>query len=139
MTERIDSGPVLAQVADIPLPDRVTRENAWDAQMAALPGVLATALDRAAGGEPGTPQDERAASYAGFPPTEWYAITWGTDRRDVHNQIRFLRYLKRQGPVVTLAGQQVRIEESSLTDNGGLRVECADGPLWVMTSPAMSG
>lgn len=139
MTERIDSGPVLAQVADIPLPDRVTRENAWDAQMAALPGVLAAALDRAASGDPGTPQDERAASYAGFPPTEWYAISWDASRRDVHNQIRFLRYLKRQGPVVTLAGQQARIEESSLTDNGGLRVDCADGPLWVITSPAGSG
>jgi methionyl-tRNA formyltransferase len=138
MTGRIDSGPVLAQVSDIPLPDRVTREDAWDLQMAALPGVLATALDRAVRGEPGTPQDERAASYAGFPPAEWYEITWDAGRCDVHNQIRLLRYLKRRGPVVTLQGHRVRIEESSLTDNGSLRVDCADGPLWITTSPAES-
>jgi methionyl-tRNA formyltransferase len=138
MTERIDSGPVLAQVTDIPLPDRVTRENAWGLQMAALPGVLATALERAISGEPGTPQDERAASYAGFPPAEWYEITWDADRRDVHNQIRFLRYLKSRAPVVRVGGRQVQVEESSLTDNGGLRVDCSDGPLWIIAGPAGS-
>jgi methionyl-tRNA formyltransferase len=135
MTERIDSGPVLSQITNILLPDRVTRQNALDLQMAALPGVLAIALDRAASGDSGTAQDESAATYAGFPPAEWYTIIWTSHRADVHNQIRFLRYLKREGPIVTMHDQEVRIEESSLTDNSGLRVECADGPLWLLTTP----
>jgi methionyl-tRNA formyltransferase len=131
MTERIDAGPVLAQVADIPIPDDVTPEGAWELQAAAMPGLLATALDRAAAGDPGVPQDEGAVIHAGFPLAEWFTVTWQDSRRDTHNQIRFLRYLKSEGPVVTLNGREVRVSRSSLTDDGGVQVECADGPLWV--------
>jgi methionyl-tRNA formyltransferase len=134
MTARIDAGPVLAQVTDIPLPDRVTREDAWDLQAAAIPGVLTAALDRAAAGDAGLAQDESAATYASFPPAEWFTLTWDKGRADVHNQIRLLRFLRRRGPDVVLGGQELRIEDSSLTDNGGQRVECADGPLWVTVS-----
>jgi methionyl-tRNA formyltransferase len=135
MNSQIDAGPVLAQVADLPLPDLVTRENAWELQATALPGVLTMALDRAAEGDPGVPQEEGAATYAGFPPPEWFTVTWEGPRFEVHNQIRLLRFLRRNGPVVQLAGREVRIDDSSLTDNGGVRVECADGPLWVSPNP----
>lgn len=64
MTERIDAGPVLAQVADIPIPDDVTPEGVWELQAAVLPGLLATALDRASAGDPGTPRDEDAVVLA---------------------------------------------------------------------------
>ena len=40
MTERIDAGPVLAQVDDLPIPDEVTREDVWELTKAALPGLL---------------------------------------------------------------------------------------------------
>jgi methionyl-tRNA formyltransferase len=135
MNSQIDAGPVLAQVTDLPLPDLVTRQNAWDLQAAALPAVLGTALNRAVRGDPGIPQEESAATYAGFPPPEWFTVTWEEPRFDVHNQIRVLRFLRRNGPVVQLGGKEVRIDDSSLTDNGGVRVECADGPLWVTPSP----
>ena len=82
--------------------------------MAALPGVLATALDPAISGEPGTPQDERAASYAGFPPAEWYEITWDAGRRDVHNQIRFLRYLKSRAPAASFPIAQAPCQDNFL-------------------------
>lgn len=131
MTARIDAGPILAQVTDIPIPDRVTRQGAWDLQAGAMPGVVTKALERAAAGVPGIPQDEALATRASFPPPDWFTITWGRERRDVHNQIRVLRFLRRQGPVVTLDGQELRIDDSSLTDNGGLRVGCSDGPLWL--------
>lgn len=138
MTERIDAGPVLAQVVDIPIPDQVTREDVWRLQQAALPDLLTTALDRAAGGEIGTPQDERAASYAGFPPPEWYSITWENGRQDIHHQIRVLRYISRQGPLARLHGREVRVERTSLADDGSSRVECADGPLWATFAPVTS-
>src|SRR5260370_31490494 len=87
MTGRIDAGPVLAQVTDIPLPDWATREEAWDLQAAALPGLLATALDRAANGDPGAPQDESAVTYAAPPPDEWLEVTTQGTRIDTYRHI----------------------------------------------------
>lgn len=46
MTERIDAGPVLAQVDDLPIPDLVTSEDVWGLTKAALPDLLAKALQR---------------------------------------------------------------------------------------------
>ncbi|MBO0802966.1 MAG: methionyl-tRNA formyltransferase [Nocardiopsaceae bacterium] len=132
MTRRLDAGPVLAQVTDIPIPENPTRDSIWESQKRALPGLIATALDRAVAGDPGTPQDEATMTYAGAPPPEWSAVTWGHPRRDVHNQLRLLRYLKRQAPEVTYQGQNLRAERSSLIPiPSAYRVECADGPLWV--------
>jgi methionyl-tRNA formyltransferase len=138
MTGRIDAGPVLAQVDNIPMSDQVTSQAVWDLTKTALPDLLVQALDRAARGEPGTPQDEAAATYAGFPPPEWYTVTWTGERRDLHNQIRVFRYLNGgRGPVTEVQGQRVQVQRTSLTPDGGTRVECADGPLWVTWTPAI--
>jgi methionyl-tRNA formyltransferase len=137
MNERIDTGPIFAQAADIPVPDEVTSQDVWDLTRAALPGLLAEALDAAVRGDPGTPQDEREATYAGFPPPEWYDVTWQGDRRNLHNQIRVLRYLNQgQGPVVIFQDEIVQVHRTSLTADGGVPIECADGPLWVTCTPA---
>lgn len=136
MTERIDAGPVLAQVDNIAIPEQVTAPDVWDLTKAVLPDLLSEALERAIRGDPGTPQDERKATYAGFPPPEWYEVTWQGNRRSLHNQIRVLRYLKRgQGPVVTFGGRTVQVQHTNLTADGGIRIECADGPLWVTYTP----
>jgi methionyl-tRNA formyltransferase len=140
MTERIDAGPVLAQVADIPIPDQVTTQDIWDLTKAVLPGLLAEALDAAVRGEPGRPQDEAKATNAGFPPPEWYEVTWQGSRQSLHNQVRVLRYLNSgQGPIVQFQGQRVRVHRTSLTPNEGTRIQCADGPLWVTWAPSGSG
>jgi methionyl-tRNA formyltransferase len=136
MTGRIDAGPVLAQVCDMPIPDQVTPENVWELQKAVLPGLVAMALDRAAAGDPGMPQDESAATYAGFPPPEWYRVTWQGGRRDIHNQLRVLRFL---GATVNFQGREARIKGTSLTNDGGVRFECDDGPLWVTFAHPGSG
>jgi methionyl-tRNA formyltransferase len=130
MTGRIDAGPVLAQVDNIPIPDQVTAQDVWDLTKAAFPDLLSEALARVVRDDPGTPQDEHQATYAGFPPPEWYEVTWQDSRRNLHNQIRVLCFLKRgQGPVVTVRGTAVQVHHTSL------RVECADGPLWVTSTP----
>lgn len=136
MTDRIDAGPVLAQADDLPLPDRVTSQDVWELQQAALPALIDQALERMALGDPGTPQDETQSTYAGFPPPGWYTVTWQGSRHSLHNQIRVLRYLKRgEGPVVEFQGQTVRVEGTSLTEDDGVRIECADGPLWITGTP----
>jgi len=140
MTERIDAGPVLAQVDDLPIPDRVTSEDVWELTKSVLPGLLEKALNRALLGDPGMPQEEAGASYVGFPPPDWYTVTWQGSRHGLHNQIRVLRYLKRgQGPVAVFQGKTVQIHGTSLTEDGGTRIECADGPLWVTWTPCPSG
>ena len=137
MTEHIDTGPVLAQVDDLPLPDRVTTQDVWELTKTALPGLISQALDRLVRGDPGIPQIEDQATYAGFPPPDWYTVTWQGSRRSLHNQIRMLRYMRRgEGPVVELQGSTVRVDGTSLTEDDGIRVECADGPLWVTCGPA---
>lgn len=135
MTERIDAGSVLAQIDDLPIPDQVSSGDIWQLQQAALPRLLEVALDRLVRGDPGTPQDEEQATYAGFPPPDWYTVTWQGSRVALRNQIRLLRYLKRgAGPVAELQGRTIQVQDTSLTDNGGIRLECADGPLWVMVT-----
>jgi methionyl-tRNA formyltransferase len=132
MTERIDAGPVLAQVDDLPLPDRVTSQDVWELIKAALPELINQALDHAARGDPGSPQDEDGATYAGFPPPDWYTVTWQGSRHSLHNQIRLLRYMRRsEAAVLELGGDTLRVHGTSLTNDGGLRIECEDGPLWV--------
>jgi methionyl-tRNA formyltransferase len=140
VTDRIDAGPILAQVADLPLPDRVTSADVWELQQAALPALIRQALERAVHGDPGTPQDEEQATYAGFPPPDWYTVQWQGSRHSVHNQIRVLRYLRRgEGPVVELHGNTMQVKRTSLTDDGGSRIECPDGPLWVTFAPVALG
>ena len=67
MTERIDAGPVLAQVDDLPLPDRVTSQDVWELIKAALPELLTEALDRAVRGDPGTPAGREPGDLRRFP------------------------------------------------------------------------
>jgi len=139
MEERIDTGAIFAQADDLPVPDEVTSEDVWDLIRTALPGLLAEAIDAVVRGDPGTPQDEREMTYAGFPPPEWYDVSWLDGRRDLHNQIRVLRYLNEgQGPVVIVQDEIVQVHHSSLAADGGIRIECADGPLWVTCTPAGS-
>lgn len=132
MTEDIDAGPILAQVDDLPVPDAVTHEDIWQLTRNVLPELLTDALDHLVRGDPGTPQDESKASYAGFPPPNWYNVTWQGARLDLHNQIRVLRLLNGdQGPIVNFQGQRVQVHGTSLIADGGARIECVDGPLWV--------
>jgi methionyl-tRNA formyltransferase len=136
MTEHIDAGPILAQVDDLPIPGEVTSEHVWDLTTGALPNLLAEALGRVGRGEQGTLQDENMATRAGFPTPDWYKVTWGGSRRDLHNQIRALRFLTRgRGPVVEFQGRMVQVLGTSLADDGSVRIECVDGPLWVTVTP----
>ena len=132
MTERIDAGPVLAQVDDLPIPDTVTSQDVWELIKAALPELISRALDRVVHGDPGRPQDEDQATYAGFPPHEWYTVTWRGGRRNLHNQIRLLRYMHHtETAVLEWEGSARQVQRTSLTNDGGVCVECDDGPLWV--------
>jgi methionyl-tRNA formyltransferase len=137
MTERIDAGPVLAQVDDLPLPDAVSSSDVWELIKASLPKLINQALDRAVRGDPGRPQDEDQATYASFPPPDWYRVTWQGSRQSLHNQIRVLRYLGQSETArLEVEGEALHVRRTSLTNDGGRRIDCEDGPLWLTCTPS---
>lgn len=132
MDEGLDTGPILVQRDGVPLPDDATPDTLWEQIGPIVAELLRLALDRVAAGDPGVPQDEARASYAGLAPQAWQTIDWADPRRSIHHQIRVLRYMSNgTGPVVELAGERVRVRATSVDPADGIRIDCGDGPLWV--------
>jgi methionyl-tRNA formyltransferase len=132
MDDGLDTGPILAQRDDVPLPDDATPETLWEQTCPVVAELLQVALGRVAVGDPGIPQDEARASYAGFAPQDWQTVDWTDKRRRIHHQIRVLRYMSNgTGPVLEVKGARVVVRATSLDSADGIRVDCGDGPLWV--------
>jgi methionyl-tRNA formyltransferase len=138
MDEGFDTGPVMEQVGDVPLPEDATPASVWERTGPVMAELLQSAVRKVLAGDPGTPQDEGEASYAALAPAEWREIDWTDQRERIHHQLRVLRYMASgAGPTVRLGGREVRVAASSLTPAEGQRVECGDGPLWIRwTEPA---
>jgi methionyl-tRNA formyltransferase len=100
------------------------------------------ALDRLATGDAGTPQPEGAGEYESFFGEEDVDLDLSRPAVDVHRMVWAWRYTipvgARRGALLELDGEETRVLESSLAEvEGARRVECADGPLWlVKTEPA---
>jgi methionyl-tRNA formyltransferase len=140
MDEQFDTGPLLAQAA-VPLLDEETMETleARLAEVAAelLPGVL----DRLARGERGEPQGEQGAAYQSLFEPEFALVDASRSAEEVHNQVRAWRItpfaLGERGPILKIDGARWRVLRTSLTEADGRRLDCADGPLWILeTEPA---
>jgi methionyl-tRNA formyltransferase len=139
MNEVIDAGPILAQSCDLQIPDQVTSADVWEQTKEVLADTLEDALTRATRGDPGIPQDDAQATYAGFPPEDWFELTWRQDRKSTHNQVRVLRYLNGgEGPAAEVNGRRIRIGRTSLLPAGDMCVQCADGPLWIPSWDAVA-
>lgn len=139
MTSDYDAGPIYAQ-ASVPLADD---EDLLSDGMARLEGVatrlLSEALARVEAGDPGDPQDESQATEAGMFELEYVEVDWSKPAREIHNQARAWKLSPpvngRRGALATLDGERVRLLRTQLTDAlGGRRVECGDGPLWIVES-----
>jgi methionyl-tRNA formyltransferase len=137
MDEDFDTGPVLAQGV-VPLDDS---DEDWDTlgeKVAPLAfGLMARVLERLEAGDPGDPQ-EGEPSYAPFFDDDYVELDWSRPAREVHNQVRAWRFMPFQpsggvrGPVAQLDGRQVRVLRTRLEPGEGERVDCADGPIWVL-------
>nr|WP_202523665.1 formyltransferase family protein [Kitasatospora sp. SID7827] len=139
MADGFDTGGILAQRAGIPLADDVLPEPLWREVDAHVEQLLPTALEQAERGSPGIPQDEAAASYAGWMEPAFSRIDWADARTAVHHQVRAFRFGSsgRSGPVAVVDGRRVRVLRTSLLPADGVEVACGDGPLWVTgTLPA---
>ncbi|WP_086823996.1 methionyl-tRNA formyltransferase [Allokutzneria sp. NRRL B-24872] len=132
MDERIDTGNVLVQRGGIALPEYVTFDELWPLLGPHLRDVVTAALDRAATGDPGRPQDESLATYAGALEAEYSRIDWSRSARSIHNQVRTFHFgAGIAGPYADVNGERVRVLRTRLTPGPGTVVHCADAPIWI--------
>lgn len=137
MDEAFDTGPVLAQ-ARIPLDDDETWEGLQGKLAESSPGLLAEVFDRLARGDRGTVQDGEGEYQSGFEDGYRYVDPTHT-AAEVHRQTRAWSFMPPvvpdPGPIFEQNGTRSRLVRTSLTEAAGAdRLECADGPLWVLES-----
>jgi methionyl-tRNA formyltransferase len=138
MEAAVDTGPILAQRSTPASDEDTLTDVIWRLSVLAL-RLLPTVFERLAAGDAGHPQ--AAAGVTRAPPfgEDYLAIDWSMAAHDIHAQVRAWAFTPRTrsvlGPLAELDGKSVRITETTLRDTGGAgrRVECGDGPLWILT------
>ena len=139
MDAELDTGGILAQTS-IPIDDDDFEIGEFGPKIgAAAFSLLPRVLERVAAGDPGDPQAEEGVSWAGhFEADDYVRVDWAQPRKRVHDQVRAWHLTFRSpevvAPVAELDGEQVRLLRTSLRDpgSGARRVECGDGPIWVV-------
>jgi methionyl-tRNA formyltransferase len=141
MDADLDTGPILAQrrypLGELQPPDTFYPE------LGALVGeALAEALERLAAGDEGTPQEE-GGSYESFFAADDVWLDLSRPAEEVHRLVWAWRYALAldgtRGALLELGGQPVRVLATSLTEvEGAQRLDCGDGPLWVVETEELS-
>jgi methionyl-tRNA formyltransferase len=153
---KVDTGAILAQER-VTIADDDTVETLLTKFSGIMPRLLQRALTRVAAGDPGDPQDESRASYAGLFDEAWRHIRWDRPARLVHNQVRSWTGVRDipNGAFGEVAGERLLITRTHLgltrteairsvargnaepgsvlhRDGPCLIVQCGDGPLAVL-------
>jgi methionyl-tRNA formyltransferase len=138
MDAELDTGPILAQAA-VPMEDDDFDIMTVGPRLGAVAiGLLPRALERVAAGDPGDPQPDEGASWAGHFGDDFATVDWAQPARRIHDQVRAWAFTFGLapviGPITELDGKPVRLTRTSLVDPGGdaRRVETGDGPIWVV-------
>jgi methionyl-tRNA formyltransferase len=141
MDADFDTGRILAQGTG-PLAGAERAEDVLQTLFGVATSLLPHALERVEAGDPGDPQAEDDASYAGFFEPEYAEIDWARSAEEVHRQVRAWWVAAARdgvrGPLAELDGRRVLVQRTRLdAAEGGTPVECADGRIWVLqTAPA---
>jgi methionyl-tRNA formyltransferase len=104
--------------------------------------ALAEALERLEAGDEGTPQED-GGSYETFFAEDDAWLDLSRPAVEVHRLVWAWRYAMAlegtQGALLELDGTPVRVLATSLTEvEGARRLDCADGPLWVVETEDVS-
>jgi len=97
--------------------------------------LLPIVFDKLARGDRGEPQE--GGEYQSVFEDDHRFVDLAQHAADVHRQVRAWSFvppiLPAMGPILVRAGTRVRLLRTSLTEvPGAERLECADGPLWVV-------
>ena len=132
MDERIDTGNIIAQRGGVGLRPFVRFDELWADLTPTIEDLVADAVDRAATGYAGEPQNEAEATYAGLFAPDDATIDRTRPARTAHNLVRAFHFgAGVPGPFATVDGRRLRVLRTRLTPGSGVRLDCADGPLWI--------
>ena len=141
MDADLDTGPILAQ-RRYPLGELKPPDTFYPELGQVVGEALAEALERLAAGEEGTPQEE-GGSYESFFGEEDAWLDLSRPAIEVHRLAWAWRYAMAldgtRGALLDLDGERVRVLATSLTEvEDARRLECGDGPLWVVETEELS-
>jgi methionyl-tRNA formyltransferase len=142
MDAAFDTGDVLAQKT-VPLDEDDTDETLYGRFPAVVDELLPIVFDRLAAGDRGDPQE--GGEYQSMFEQEYWTIDPSQTAAEVHRQVRAWSFIPPIspdfGPILDLGGERVRVTRTSKTEVAdATRLECADGPLWIVeTEPFQLG
>ena len=140
MDAEFDTGPILAQ-SSVPIEDTDTWIEDFGPRI--LPNtfsMLPQVFERLEAEDPGDPQPDEGASWAGPFEAGYAEIDWSQSAREIHNQVRAWRHMfgdaEVEGPIAELDGERLKILRTSLTDpgDGAREARCGDGSIWITES-----
>jgi methionyl-tRNA formyltransferase len=137
MDAELDTGPILAQDT-VPIEDDdCSIEDVAPRLLGAALGLLPRVFERVEAGDPGDPQPAEGVSWAGHFGEDYLEVDWSQPARRIHDQVRAWTFTfgvsGLLGPLADLEGARVRLVRTSLAEKpGATRVECGDGPLWIV-------
>ena len=145
MDAELDTGNVLAQTT-VPIEDGDVDVAEFGPRLiGAGLDLLPRVLERVAACDPGEPQGAEGVSWAGHFEDDAYArIDWSHPARKIHDQVRAWHLTFGltgiRAPRAELDGEEVVLLQTHLGDPGGgaRRVECGDGPIWVVAFEPVS-
>jgi methionyl-tRNA formyltransferase len=141
MDAELDTGPILAQ-RRFPIGEYEPPDAFYPRIGPIGMEALAEALGRLEAGDEGTPQEE-GGSYETFFSEDDLWLDLSRSAAEVHRLAWAWRYAMApggaQGGLLELDGRSVRVLATSLTEVAGARrVDCADGPLWIVETEELS-
>ena len=149
MDEHFDTGGVLAQ-GTMPLGDDDWMPDLQPRFAEIMPGLLTQVFERVARGDPGDPQDDEEASYAGFFDDDYGELDWAWPADELHRRVRgwSFQFGWGRGARADLDGSprrllRTRVEPDEASgrpgevlrrDGDALLVRCGEGAVWVLES-----
>ena len=141
MDAGLDTGPILAQ-RRFPLGELEPPDVFYPRMGQFVGEALAEALERLAVGEEGTPQAE-GGGYESFFTEDDARLDLSRPAIEVHRLVWAWRFAfssaGARGALLELDGTTVRVLATSLVEvEGARRIECGDGPLWIVETEELS-
>jgi methionyl-tRNA formyltransferase len=149
MDEQFDTGGVLAQ-GSMALGDDDWMADLQPRFAELMPALLSRVFERVADGDPGDPQDDAEASYAGFFEDEYGDLDWSWPADEVHRRVRAWSFQigRGRGARAPLDGAErrllaTRVERGETRgrpgdvldrDGEALLVRCGEDAVWVLES-----